>query len=141
MTKRMSVIRSADGFEFVFICPETASRSAWVISVPAAIADVARVVVVKNARLETPSAFRIMLAPSSSLTPQAAPQQPPVYQPPSRPINSPARAEPPEILALRFATECIPPGYTAFPAPAPNRTTQDPLARHGFIVPIYRSGG
>ena len=35
------MIRRAEGFEFVFICPETDSRSAWVIRLPAAIAEVA----------------------------------------------------------------------------------------------------
>jgi hypothetical protein len=43
MTPRISVILSAEGFEFVFICPEIDSRSAWVIRLPAAIADVAEV--------------------------------------------------------------------------------------------------
>jgi hypothetical protein len=37
------VILSAEGFELVFICPEIDSRSAWVIRLPAAIAEVAEV--------------------------------------------------------------------------------------------------
>jgi hypothetical protein len=48
------VILSADGLEFVFICPETASRSAWVIRLPAAIAELAEVAVVINALREMP---------------------------------------------------------------------------------------
>jgi hypothetical protein len=48
MATRISVILSADGLEFVFICPETASRSAWVIRLPAAIAEVAEVAAVIN---------------------------------------------------------------------------------------------
>jgi hypothetical protein len=48
------VILSADGFEFVFICPETASRSACVIRLPAAIAEVAEVAVVINVLREMP---------------------------------------------------------------------------------------
>src|SRR5512147_1547480 len=59
MTNRMSVILSPDGFEFVFICPEMDSRSAWLMLLPAAIADVAAVLVVRNALLETPQALRI----------------------------------------------------------------------------------
>jgi hypothetical protein len=54
MTPRISVILSADGFEFVFICPEIASRSAWVIRLPAAIAEVAEVAVVSIFLREMP---------------------------------------------------------------------------------------
>jgi len=54
MTPRISVIRSADGFEFVFICPEIDSRSAWVIRLPAAIAEVAEVAVVSIFLREIP---------------------------------------------------------------------------------------
>jgi hypothetical protein len=54
MTPRISVIRSAEGFEFVFICPETDSRSAWVIRLPAAIAEVAEVAEVSNFLREMP---------------------------------------------------------------------------------------
>jgi hypothetical protein len=48
------VILNAEGPEFVFICPEIASRSAWVIKLPAAIAEVAEVAVVINALREMP---------------------------------------------------------------------------------------
>ena len=51
---RISVILSAEGLEFVFICPETVSRSAWVIRLPAAIAEVAEVAVVINVLREMP---------------------------------------------------------------------------------------
>jgi len=48
------VIRSAEGFEFVFICPEIDSRSAWVIRLPAAIAEVAEVALVSIFLREIP---------------------------------------------------------------------------------------
>jgi len=48
------VILSAEGPEFVFICPDIASRSAWVMRLPAAIAEVAEVAVVINALREMP---------------------------------------------------------------------------------------
>ena len=48
------MILSAEGIEFVFICAETASRSAWVIRLPAAIAEVAEVAVVINVLREMP---------------------------------------------------------------------------------------
>ena len=51
---RISVILSAEGLEFVFICPEICSRSACVIRLPAAIAEVAEVAVVINALREKP---------------------------------------------------------------------------------------
>src|ERR1035437_6910198 len=54
MATRISVILSAEGFEFVFICAETVSRSAWVIRLPAAIAEVAAVAVVINVLREIP---------------------------------------------------------------------------------------
>jgi len=54
MTPRISVILSADGFELVFICPEIFSRSAWVIKLPAAIAEVAEVAVVSIFLREMP---------------------------------------------------------------------------------------
>jgi hypothetical protein len=54
MATRISVILSAEGLEFVFICPETASRSAWVIRLPAAIAELAEVAVVINVLREMP---------------------------------------------------------------------------------------
>jgi hypothetical protein len=46
MAIRISVILSAEGLEFVFICPEICSRSACVIKLPAAIAEVAEVAAV-----------------------------------------------------------------------------------------------
>src|SRR5271157_1695926 len=54
MATRISVILSADGLEFVFICAETVSRSAWVIRLPAAIAEVAAVAVVIHVLREIP---------------------------------------------------------------------------------------
>jgi hypothetical protein len=48
------VILRADGPEFVFICAETVSRSAWVIRLPAAIAALAEVAVVISVLREIP---------------------------------------------------------------------------------------
>ena len=63
MATRISVILSAEGFEFVFICPKTASRSAWVIRLPAAIAEVAEVAVVINVLREMPEGLSDINSP------------------------------------------------------------------------------
>ena len=61
MTPRISVIRSAEGFELVFICPEIDSRSAWVMRLPAAIAEVAEVAEVSIFLREMPEDWSDMI--------------------------------------------------------------------------------
>ena len=56
------------GFEFVFACPDTDSRSACVTRPPAAIAVVAGVLFERNTLLATPQFFRDLDDPPEALS-------------------------------------------------------------------------